>query len=345
MHKTLSSIVQKGSSSIKLSDVSSSGKHPVFGASGLVGYLDTFQTDVESVAIIKDGAGVGRSQIIPPYSSVLGTMQLIKPNTGIKASYIKYLVDSMHLGDAYTGATIPHIYYKDYGEKRIPDHSEFERRNICKVLDSIVEETNLLQHQVCFLDEQVKSLFNEMFANDKDDHVPLKDLCTKITDGEHGSVPRIETGHIFLSAKNILSSGVIDQRNISFIDDDWYNKIYRRCGPQKNDILMTTTGTIGNVAIVVSDPKFVFDRGITLLRPRESVSPVFLANLLRTESVQAQMQEGKHGSALKHFFINQVERLSVFLPNEAKQKSFAKAVTQINKLRFKYLLFAENRHF
>lgn len=50
---------------IAAKDVAQTGKYPVFGATGLVGYLDTFEVENEYVGIIKDGAGVGRTNIYP----------------------------------------------------------------------------------------------------------------------------------------------------------------------------------------------------------------------------------------------------------------------------------------
>ena len=48
------------SSTLQESEVCEQGTYPVYGANGIVGYLDNYSTEGEAVYIIKDGSGVGR---------------------------------------------------------------------------------------------------------------------------------------------------------------------------------------------------------------------------------------------------------------------------------------------
>ena len=82
---------------IAAKDVAETGKYPVFGATGLMGYLDTYESENEYVGIIKDGAGVGRTNIYPAKSSLLGTMQYIFPKENIDIKYLMYLLRSLNL--------------------------------------------------------------------------------------------------------------------------------------------------------------------------------------------------------------------------------------------------------
>ena len=93
MKRLLKDVVVQQRSSLKLSDVAESGKYPVFGAAGLVGYRNTYQTDLPSVAIIKDGAGIGRVSLLPKNSSVLGTMQMLTPNADVDNVFLYYYLD------------------------------------------------------------------------------------------------------------------------------------------------------------------------------------------------------------------------------------------------------------
>ena len=55
----LSECVECSSSTLQESDVCEHGAYPVYGANGIVGYLDNYNTEGEAVYIIKDGSGVG----------------------------------------------------------------------------------------------------------------------------------------------------------------------------------------------------------------------------------------------------------------------------------------------
>ena len=118
---TLSMLCKSDSSSISLKNVEGiTGKYPLFGASGFLQYIDTYKMREEYIAIIKDGAGVGRVYCLPPFSSILNTMQYILPLPGVNVRYLEHLLRYMDLGSDNTGSTIPHIYFKDYSSRVVP---------------------------------------------------------------------------------------------------------------------------------------------------------------------------------------------------------------------------------
>jgi type I restriction enzyme S subunit len=74
-----------------------SGNYPVFGAKGIVANIDSFQREKEYISVIKWGAGVGRAELRPGYSSIVATMLGIVPNKDINIDWLCYLLQSMHL--------------------------------------------------------------------------------------------------------------------------------------------------------------------------------------------------------------------------------------------------------
>ncbi len=52
--------------------------YPVYGADGLVGRNKKFEQNEDYIAIVKDGAGVGRVYYYYKYSSVLGTLTYLR---------------------------------------------------------------------------------------------------------------------------------------------------------------------------------------------------------------------------------------------------------------------------
>ena len=112
----LNEICSKGKSSLRQKDVINDGPYSVYGASGVVGTTSDYQNEIPYVAVVKDGAGVGRANACEPMTSVLGTMQALIPNPNVERDYLLYLVRSLRLGGGFSGSTIPHIYFKDYGK-------------------------------------------------------------------------------------------------------------------------------------------------------------------------------------------------------------------------------------
>ena len=127
----LEDVCKKASSNIVQNELGSrNGDYPIYGASGFIKNVDFYQQDKPYIAIVKDGAGVGRVMKLPAFSSVIGTMQFIIPNDNVDVSYLAYALEHMNLSKYYTGATIPHIYFKDYKNESLPD--------ICKFVNDLV---------------------------------------------------------------------------------------------------------------------------------------------------------------------------------------------------------------
>ena len=115
MRVKLEDVCERGSSNLKQSDIiAATGDYPIYGASGYIGNVDFYHQDKPYVAVVKDGAGIGRTTLLPAKSSVIGTMQYLLPKENVLPEYLCYVVRYIHLEKYFTGATIPHIYFKDY---------------------------------------------------------------------------------------------------------------------------------------------------------------------------------------------------------------------------------------
>ena len=80
---TLDKVVDKGSSNLSLNKIKDDeGDYPIFSAKGFYKNISFYHQEKEYIAIIKDGAGIGRLSVHPPKSSVVGTMQYLIPKEG-----------------------------------------------------------------------------------------------------------------------------------------------------------------------------------------------------------------------------------------------------------------------
>ena len=112
MQVKLGDVCDRGTSNLRQADVEGkSGNYPIYGAAGYIGNIDFFHQKKVYVAVVKDGAGVGRTMLLPAKSSVIGTMQYLIPKDNVLPEYLCYVVKYMHLEKYFTGATIPHIYF------------------------------------------------------------------------------------------------------------------------------------------------------------------------------------------------------------------------------------------
>ena len=130
------------------SEVLESGYYPVYGANGIVGYLDNYNTQSEAIYIIKDGSGVGTVSYVPGKCSATGTLSILQAKEGYSLPYLYYLLKVFNFEPYKTGMAIPHIYFKDYGKAKIFCPSYSEQLRYAKLLsvidDNLLAEQNIL---------------------------------------------------------------------------------------------------------------------------------------------------------------------------------------------------------
>lgn len=235
------------------------------------------------------------------------------------------------------GATIQGITRDVVANLQIPLPPLAEQKRIAEVLDkadALREKRRLALNK---LDSLTQSIFLEMFGdpvkNPKGwERVILNEISNKITDGEHQTPKRISEGIKLLSARNV-KNGFIDLSQVDYISIDEYERIIKRCNPEKNDILISCSGTIGRVTTVQIDEKFTLVRSVALVKPKDNVNAKFLENYLRTDYMKAFMIKRANASSQANLFIGQIKELPILLPPLELQNKFAEIVKKIEALK------------
>ena len=125
------------SSTLQESEVCEQGTYPVYGANGIVGYLDNYNTEGEAVYIIKDGSGVGTVSYVTGKCSATGTLNTLQAKEGYSLHYLYYLLKVFNFEPYKTGMAIPHIYFKDYGKAKVFCPSYTEQLQYARLLSTI----------------------------------------------------------------------------------------------------------------------------------------------------------------------------------------------------------------
>ena len=160
----LNQLVKCESSSLTLSDIQNiDGPFQVYGAEGFIKNINFYNHNNEYIAIVKDGAGVGRTMICPSKSSTISTMNALIPILEYKATYILELLNLINFKKYIIGSGIPHIYFKDYGKEKIKIHSIDKSNKITKLFDLLNKRINYTQNQVEHLKKLKQGLLQIMF--------------------------------------------------------------------------------------------------------------------------------------------------------------------------------------
>ena len=328
---TLEEVCVKGSSNIAQKDLEKNeGKYPIYGASGFIKNVDFYAQDKPYIAVVKDGAGIGRTMMLPAHSSVIGTMQYLLPKDNIDISYLYYAVTAMNLAKYYTGATIPHIYFKDYRKEKLPVVDKIEQKKIVEVLSKIDALVIYHKRQLDDFEVLLKSRFIEMFG-DINNEVLMSDICSIITDGTHQSPQFVDKGIPFLFVSNI-SNNEISYVSDKYISEETYKELYRRTPIEIGDIILSTVGSYGHPAIVKQDTKFLFQRHIAYLKLKKNlVNSTYIHSAILSNHVKIQIERKVKGIAQKTLNLSEIKNISIPLPPIDLQNQFADFVERTNK--------------
>ena len=149
-------------SNLTSSDSVPNGLYKLYDANNEIGMINKNNVKEEYITIIKDGSGVGKVRRLPKNTAFIGTMGGILSNNS-DIDFVYYSLFNTDFTKEINGATIPHVYYSNYGnnEYYIPNISE--QKEIGKLLTNIDNLITLHQRKQEKLNELKKSMLDKMF--------------------------------------------------------------------------------------------------------------------------------------------------------------------------------------
>ncbi|WP_225208859.1 restriction endonuclease subunit S, partial [Streptococcus pneumoniae] len=253
----------------------------------------------------------------------------------IDKSYFKYVVEK-GLQDAVKhthGSTMKHLTKKYFDNIMVSYTNLREQQRIASELDLLSKLILRRQEQLEELNLLVKSRFNEMFGENK--IFESIDNLFDIIDGDRGkNYPKSdelfsEEYCLFLNTKNVTKNGFsFDTKQFITKTKD---KLLRKGKLERYDIVLTTRGTVGNVAYydeLIKYKHLRINSGMVILRPKTpNLNQKFIIHVLRNNNYSRVIS----GSAQPQLPITKLKKILLPLPPLALQNEFADFVVQIDK--------------
>ena len=335
----LGDVCKKGTSNIAQKDLEGhSGIYPIYGASGFITNVDFYQQENSYIAVVKDGAGIGRIMKLPAKSSVIGTMQYIIPNDTVDISYLAYAMEHMNLSKYFTGATIPHIYFKDYQKEELPLPPLDEQRKIAAVLDKVSSLIAKRRQQLDKLDELIKARFVEMFGDpvtnpNQWEKVPLSDLAD-VRIGPFGSLLHKEDyiagGHPLVNPSHILDDKIVVDKKLS-VSEQKYAELepyHLKIG----DVVMGRRGEMGRCAVVQYEG-LLCGTGSLLIRTKGNVTADYIQKIISFPSFKKTIEDMAVGQTMPNLNVPIVSNFQIIKPPLQVQKKYYQFVEQTEKTK------------
>ena len=181
------------------------------------------------------------------------------------------------------------------------------------------------------------SLFKQMFGDPRTNPRGwalgvLGDVIHSAKDGPHVSPTYAEAGIPFLSTRNVRA-GQIVWDDLKYISAEEAKIHWRKCKPERGDVLYTKGGTTGLAKAVDFDTEVAVWVHIAVLKTnRDNVDPTWLESMLNTEYCYAQSQEFTHGIANRDLGLTRMVNIRIYVPPLTLQSTFASRVAEVREL-------------
>ena len=169
---------------------------------------------------------------------------------------------------------------------------------------------------------------------------PMTDVC-EIIDGDRGkNYPTAdeffdEEYCLFLNAKNVTSTG-FNFDTCMFVTKE-KDEALRNGKLSRGDIVLTTRGTLGNLAFYTKAIPFEHVRinsGMVILRTKQDVvDEVYFIEQFKMQLANIR-EKIASGSAQPQLPISTMNKINILIPDIEKQRQFADFVQQVDKSRF-----------
>lgn len=239
-----------------------------------------------------------------------------------------------------------------------------KQREIVKEYNTIQNRITLNQRLIQKLEETAKAIYREWFVDfefpdengkpykssggkmvwyeELQKEIPLgwgneklENLTLKITDGTHSTVIDDENGEYYLlSCKNIKNNDVVYSESDRRISSETLDFLRKRTGLQKFDILVTTVGTIGEIAQIKTDIiPYELQRSVAIIRAdEEKISHQFLFQFTKSKSFREQAINKSSGSVQTCLFLGAINDIEIIMPDKNTVDKFNNCSEKLNQL-------------
>ncbi len=243
-------------------------------------------------------------------------------------------------------STQPNMKIDHMLQYKITDFNIEEQEKIANILSSLDDKIELNNEMNKTLEEMAQSIFKRWFVDfefPNEDGEPYKSSGGEMVESELGMIPKgwevktigdlcevesskrifmkeyVDTGIPFFRSKEIIERSKGNSISTElFITEERFNEIKDKFGvPSKNDILLTSVGTLG-VPYLVDDEEFYFkDGNLTWFKNfKEEVFRYYIYQWLLSSEGKKSIDEVTIGSTQKVLTINSLKSMKVVIPSE-----------------------------
>lgn len=276
---------------------------PYYGATGQVGWIDSFLTDGEYILLGEDGAPflnpyAEKAYIIYGKTWVNNHAHILRSKTNNE--FLCYYLNYFNYKNYVSGTTRLKLTQAQMRKIPIPNIPSDEQSRIVASIEELFSELDKAVDTLKTTKEQLE-VYRQAVLKDEFSDFEKKDsirnLTTVVTSGSRGWAKYYsDSGALFVRIGNLTHSGIdIDFRDIQHITPP-DNAEGVRTRLQPNDVLVSITADLGSIGFVSEKVEESYiNQHIALVRFQNPVQGRFMAWYLRSEYGQKDLLKNKRG--------------------------------------------------
>jgi len=306
-------------------EITEKGLYKVYGANGVIGYYDKYNHEHEEVLVTCRGATCGTVNMSEPRCWITGNAMVIHTSDQkLDKKFLFFFLKNSNLSRVISGSAQPQITRTSLSPFQIPLPP-------LEVQQEIVSQLDGYQKIIDGAKQVVDNYKPEIRIDPSWEMVELEHICEMITDGVHNTPELSNEGVPMLDSTEIENMHINDLKPKKFISKETDKELSKRCKPRELDVLISSRGSIGKIAIVKQNQDFNIMGNIILIRPRQSMLlTVFIAYYL--SAVRDYLEKLAHGASQKGLYLSMMRTLQVPLPPLDIQRQIVARIEEEQKL-------------
>ncbi len=333
-----------------------SGSIPYYGATGIVDYVADYLFDEPLLLVGEDGADWSKhantAYLVDGKSWVNNHAHVLRCTRASRV-FLKEYLNYQDLNNFVTGGTRGKLTKGDLGKISITLPPEPEQERIAEILSTVDEEIQKTDEVIAAAEKLRRGLMQRLFTRGightkfkkaEIGEIPeewgastIKESSIELIDGDRGvNYPKLkdfspEGFCLFLSAKNVTKNGFIFNE-ASFITKE-KDSALRKGKLQRGDVVLTSRGTVGNVAYYDEGAPYGnvrINSGMLIIRHGKQFNPVFLYQYFSGPQMRKMYLSMGSGSAQPQLPIRSLEQIRIPIIPLTEQGKISEIIRSVN---------------
>lgn len=309
---------------------------PYYGATGQVGWIDSFLTDGEYILLGEDGAPflnpyAEKAYIIYGKTWVNNHAHILRSKTNNE--FLCYYLNYFNYKNYVSGTTRLKLTQAQMRKIPIPNIPSDEQSRIVASIEELFSELDKAVDTLKTTKEQLEVyrqtiLVDAFRVATNSTYLKVGCVCAKIVDCPHSTPKWEKSGKLCLRTTN-FKRGYLDLQSPNYVSEETFHDRNRRIIPQPGDVLYSREGSVLGIACTIPSNVYpCLGQRMMLLRSGEKLNNRYLMHYLNSPMVTNHVIATKGGTGSPHINVGDIKEFKIPIPSLEEQSNIVRQIEE-----------------